>query len=339
VSPTAQSLDFTHLRASVVGDLISDHYLVTEPRSLSREAPVMVLRHSGEHFQAGGAANVARNVRALNCATRLHGAVGRDARGRELIELLEGFRVDCFGVESVPSWTTPTKTRIVAAEPRRSLQQVLRIDREPVAPAPTEVRARVRERLVSLAPAIDALIVSDYDYGMVDAELGALCGELTVRGVTVVLDPRSTIAGFKGVTAMTPNIGELAHFTGRRAEDLVELRDVADAAQELLTRSPMRWLLVTRGNKGMALFGEGCPERGVTVEASGTGNVTDVTGAGDTAATVFALALAAKLDAPLAMQLANAASGVVVMEHGTSVCTTEQLRSALPVSPPPVRVA
>lgn len=339
MSSHANAIDFAPLRVSVVGDLIADHYLVTEPRSLSREAPVMVLRWQSEHYQAGGAANVARNVRALGCATRLHGAVGRDARGRELIELLEGFRVDCLGVESVPSWTTPTKTRIVAAEPRRSLQQVLRVDREPAVAADAEVRARIRERLVSLAGAIDALVVSDYDYGMVDADLGALCGDLAAKGVTVVLDPRSSIQGFKGLTAMTPNIGELAQFTGRRAEDLVELRDVADAAHELLARSPMRWLLVTRGNKGMALFGEDCPAHGVVVEASGTGNITDVTGAGDTAATVFALALAAKLDAPLAMQLANAASGVVVMEQGTAVCTPEQLRSALPTSPPPVRVA
>ncbi|NUP95682.1 MAG: sugar kinase, partial [Planctomycetaceae bacterium] len=81
--------DFSKLHVGVVGDLIADHYLVTQPRSLSREAPVMVLRWQGEHVQAGGAANVARNVRSLGCATRLHGALGRDARGRELAELLE----------------------------------------------------------------------------------------------------------------------------------------------------------------------------------------------------------------------------------------------------------
>jgi rfaE bifunctional protein kinase chain/domain len=336
VSPLAIP-DFSRLRVSVVGDLIADHYLVTQPRSLSREAPVMVLRHTGEHFQAGGAANVARNARALGAATRCHGAIGRDARGRELVELLEGFRVDCLGVESVPGWITPTKTRIVSAEPRRSLQQVLRIDREPVEPVQAEVRARIRERLVSLAPAIDALIVSDYDYGLVDAELGELCGELAGRGVRVVLDPRSTIAGFSGITAMTPNVGELARFVGCDPNELEELRDVAEAAAALLDKVRLRWLLVTRGNKGMALYGEGLPEQGVAVEASGAGNVTDVTGAGDTAATVFALSLAAGAEPASAMQLANAASGVVVMEHGTSVCTAEQLRAALPASPAPVR--
>ncbi len=331
--------DFSALKVSVVGDIIADHYLVTQPRSLSREAPVMVLRYTSEHTHAGGAANVARNVRALGAATRCHGAIGRDARGRELLEILEGFRVDCFGIESVPAWTTPTKMRIVAAESRRSLQQVLRVDREPAEAVDAAVRERVRERLISLAPSTDVLIVSDYDYGMVDEALGVVARELARRGTTVVLDPRSSIRGFEGVTAMTPNIGELAKFTGRDIEELDDVRAVGAAAHELLTHCPLRWLLVTRGNKGMALFGEGLPERGVIVEASGSGNVTDVTGAGDTAAVVFAMALGAGCDAPRAMQLANAASGVVVMEHGTAVCTSEQLRAALPVSPAPVRVA
>lgn len=326
--------DFSRLHVSVVGDLIADHYLVTEPRSLSREAPVMVLRYTSEHFQAGGAANVARNARALGATTRCHGAVGRDGRGREVIELLERSAIDVLGVETVPGWSTPTKTRIVSAEPRRSLQQVLRVDREPVGPVPADVRERLRQRVLSLAPSTHALIVSDYDYGMVDAELGRAVAGLAREGRIVVLDPRSTLEGFDGVTAITPNVGELARFVGRDPDELEELRELAAAAQELLERVRVRYLLVTRGNKGMALFGEGAPRGGAFVEASGTGEVTDVTGAGDTAAAVFALALAAGLDGLESMRLSNAASGVVVMEHGTAVCTSEELHAALPLSPP-----
>jgi rfaE bifunctional protein kinase chain/domain len=320
--------EFNGLRVAVVGDFICDHYLMAEPRGLSREAPVIVLRHTGEHVGAGGAANVARNLGALGAETRCVGAVGRDARGRELIELLEGHGLDTSDLLTVPGWTTPTKTRVLAAEPRRSLQQVLRLDREPDAPVGDDVRADVTARVRALAETADAVVVSDYEYALLDEELARETAALAEEGLTVVLDPRSSLAGFDGVTALTPNVSELARFTGRASDALTDDREVARAAAELLDRFRTRWLLVTRGNLGMALFGEDCPADGVVVAASGAGNVTDVTGAGDTAAAVFALALAAEVEPVRAMALANAASGVVVMEHGAAVCTPVQLSEA-----------
>ncbi len=331
--------DFARLRVAVAGDLICDHYLVCEPRGLSREAPVMVLRHLGERIGAGGAANVARNLRALGARTACIGAVGRDERGRELLELLEREGIDVSGVASVPGWTTPTKTRVIAAEPRRWPQQVLRIDREPAAPADASVRQQIAERTLARASEIDALVVSDYGYGAVCDELAGAAVALARSGVVVVLDPRHRVQGFEGVTALTPNVAELAQLAGFDAARLGEPAALAQAAQALLRTSRARHLLVTRGNLGMALWGEGAPPEGLFVEASGAGNVTDVSGAGDTAAAVFALSLCAGAGAPRAMELANAASGVVVMENGTAACSLEQLRSALPISPPPVRAA
>jgi bifunctional ADP-heptose synthase (sugar kinase/adenylyltransferase) len=117
---------------------------------------------------------------------------------------------------------------------------------------------------------------------------------------------------------------------------VVELRR---AAHEMLERARPRWLLVTRGNLGMALFGEGLPEEGVAVEASGSGEVTDVCGAGDTAAAVFALALAAGVEAAQAMVLANAAAGLVVMEKGAATCRPQELASALVSAPGVVRLS
>ncbi|MCE9594678.1 MAG: sugar kinase [Planctomycetes bacterium] len=330
--------DFSNLRVAVVGDSIADHYVVCEPRSLSREAPVMVLRHANEYVGAGGAANVARNLKSLGAPTSIFGVVGRDGRGRELVELLENDAIDASGLVSVAGWLTPTKTRIVAAEPRRNLQQVLRIDREPAAPAPREVRAGVCERLLSRANDFDALVLSDYEYGSIDVELARVAGEYARLGKVVVLDPRATLDGFGALTALTPNVGEVARFTRRETDELADVRVLAASARELLARVPMRWLLVTRGNLGMALFGEGLPEEGASVDASGGGNVTDPTGAGDTAAAVFALALASGESAAAAMRLANAASGVVVMASGCAVCSREELRAALAVSPSPVRL-
>jgi rfaE bifunctional protein kinase chain/domain len=331
--------ELSRLQVAVAGDLIADHYLYAQPRRLSREAPVMVLRHVSERFGAGGAANVARNLRSLGASVRLVGVVGRDAAGRELLRSLEEEGIDVAGVVARPGVATPTKTRVLAAEPRRSLQQVLRIDKEPEAPVDGELRAEVADRAAAAGREADALVVSDYEYGLVGPELGAAAAHLERAGKVVVLDPRRELEGFPRVTALTPNVEELARLARVEPERLDDARGLRAAAGALLARGTMRWLLVTRGNLGMALFGEGLSDEGVAVEASGSGEVTDVCGAGDTAAAVFALALAAGEAPERAMVLANAASGVVVMEHGAAVCSPAQLAEALAAAPPAVRLA
>lgn len=331
--------DFSKLKVAVVGDLIADHWLHAQPTRLSREAPVMVLRHVSDSIGAGGAGNVARNLRALGAHVTLLGVVGRDVNGRELLRLLEGEGIDTVDLAAQGGWTTPTKTRVLAAEARRNPTQVLRIDREPAAPVEAIVREKLAERVRALRGVVDAIVVSDYGYGLVAREIGAACSELASDGALVVLDPRTGVDHFTGLTAITPNIGELARFTKvdeARLDDVVELRR---AAREMLERARPRWLLVTRGNIGMALFGEGLPEEGVAVEASGSGEVTDVCGAGDTAAAVFALALAAGVDAGQAMVLANAAAGLVVMEKGAATCRPQDLASALVSAPGVVRLS
>ena len=299
----------------------------------------MVLRHMSESIGAGGAANVARNLRSLGAHVTMLGAVGRDQSGRELVRILEGGGIDTVDLASVERWSTPTKTRILAAEARRNPHQVLRIDREPDGPVEASVREKLAERVRALRGEVDAVVVSDYAYGLVGAEIGAACAELTRAGTLVVLDPRTSVEDFVGLSAITPNVGELARFTRSDERKLDDVRELRRAALELLERARPRWLLVTRGNLGMALFGEGLPEEGVAVEASGSGEVTDVCGAGDTVAAVFALALAAGLDAAQAMVLANAAAGVVVMEKGAAACRPQELASALVAAPAAVRLS
>jgi rfaE bifunctional protein kinase chain/domain len=326
--------DFTALKVAVVGDLIADHYLYACPTRLSREAPVMVMRYLGEEIGTGGAANVARNVWSLGPGTMLLGACGRDANGREILRMLESEQIDVSGVRSVPEWTTPTKTRVLGAEPGRTMHQVLRIDREPGAPIAAEVRRGVAAAVRSLAGRIDALLVSDYGYGLVGEELAAAALEVRQAGGIVVLDPRRTYEPFRGVTAVTPNLAELATATFRPIEAMDDQAQVLKAANEFLDRYEPELLLVTMGNRGMALFHRD-ERRGITIRAAGSESVIDVSGAGDTAASTFTLGLAAGLEGPRAMRLANAAAGVVVMEHGATVCTLSTLRSALPNAPQP----
>lgn len=331
-SPTS----FEGLRIAVLGDVVADHWLHARPSRLSREAPVIVLRHEREELGCGGAANVARNLRALGAEVALFGAVGRDASGREVAAALVAEQIEVGALVSVPGWTTPTKTRVLAAEPRRNPQQVLRIDREPSEPLPAAARNEAIAALRARIDDFDALLVSDYEYGVVGADAARLAREFTDRGRIAVLDPRRGLDDFAGtLTALTPNVGELASFVRGSADDLVDARAVREAALELLARVQSRWLLVTRGNLGMALFGAGIPDAGAWIAASGDGEVTDVCGAGDTAAAVFTLALAAKFAPIEAMRLANAASGVVVMESGAATCSSAQLAAALALAPTP----
>jgi len=330
--------DFTALRIAVVGDVIADQYLYARPSRLSREAPVMIMRYAGEEVGAGGAANVARNLWAFGAQTMLLGAIGKDKIGREVVRMLESEQIDVHGVEAVTEWITPTKTRVLGADPGRTMHQVLRIDREPEGPMIPQVRETIAARLRTLVGRIDSLLISDYGYGLVGEEVAEVARELQAAGARVVLDPRHRLELFRGITAMTPNLGELAGATGRQVEELHSPAEITRAAKEFRERYEPLVLLVTMGNRGMALYSDEYPE-GVSIRPAGSESVIDVSGAGDTAASAFALGLAAGLEGPRAMRLANAAAGVVVMEYGAAVCPLSKLRSGLPHSPQPALTA
>lgn len=326
---------FSGLRVAVVGDLVADRYIYARPTRPSREAPVVVLREEGEEILPGGAANTARNVRSLGAAVQLVGCLGRDQAGRALLDRLGGEGVGMAGVEVVDGWDTPIKTRVLAGEHDRTLQQVLRMDREPAGPAPRARRERLIERLLGLAGDVDAVIISDYGYGMCDAELAEAVAELReLSDAPVVLDPRTRFRSFRGVAAMTPNREDLARAVGRDADDLEDKEALKRAAHMVLGSSGPGLLLVTLGKGGMALFGKDLPDEGVALPVFGSQAVVDVTGAGDTAAAAFALGLAAGLAGPEAMVLANAAAGVVVMKLGADVCTRAELEASLAALPP-----
>ena len=211
---------------------------------------------------------------------------------------------------------------------------MLRIDREPEHAIEPSARAAIARDLASAGREADAVIVSDYEYGLSGIEIAAVARELAGAGKVVVLDPRCDIDQYTGITALTPNVDEVARFTNTPTDRLDDPCELRRAAASLLGVVRCRFLLVTRGNLGMALFGEDLPEDGVLVDAAGTGDdVTDVCGAGDTATAVFTLALAAGHRPADAMNLANAASGVVVLKPGAAVCSASEVESALCMVP------
>ncbi|MEM7518732.1 MAG: PfkB family carbohydrate kinase, partial [Planctomycetota bacterium] len=211
--------------------------------------------------------------------------------------------------------------------------QVLRIDREPEKALSEAEGLELAERVS--AHADRALLLSDYEYGVIGDAVSRVARDVASGvGRIAVLDPRRDVARFEGLTAVTPNVGELSRFSGIEAERLDDPETLRGAAVALRRRLDLRHLLVTRGNLGAVLFDDGAPE-GLWVEASGTGEVTDVSGAGDTVAAVFTAALAAGAPAPEALVCANAAAGVVVMESGAVACSLEDLSAALEGAPWP----
>jgi rfaE bifunctional protein kinase chain/domain len=309
----------------VVGDLINDEYLYGKPARISREAPVMILRFTQREVRLGGAANAAHNVHALGARVVPVGVVGKDAAGDELVALFRGAGIPTDGIVTESGRVTPVKTRIMAGGYQATRQQVVRLDREPATEPQPITEDALLSRLTALTARADAILVSDYGYGTVTPRVFERIRAIARRtGAVVSVDSRYNLVRFGGVTAATPNEAELEQLAGAPADDE---RAVEKAGRQLLERLDARFLLVTRGSRGMALL-----ERdGATtfIPIHGTDEIADVTGAGDTVIGTFTLALACGAPALEAASLANVAGGIVVMKRGTATVAPSELRQAL----------
>ncbi len=309
----------------VVGDLISDEYLIGKPRRVSREAPVIILRFTERDVRLGGGANAAHNVATLGARVIPVGVLGQDAAGDELVALFCRAGISTEGIVRDPARITPVKTRIMAGGYQATRQQIVRLDREPEPELSPATEAALAERLSRLGAEADAIIVSDYGYGTVAPrvfdEVLALARR---RGATVAVDSRYDLPRFAGATVATPNEAELAALTGEPVDDE---RAVEKAGRQLLERLGARLLLVTRGSQGLGLLER---DGGATfIPVFGSDEIADVTGAGDTVISTFTVALAAGASPVEAATLANVAGGLVVMKRGTATVSSAELRRAL----------
>src|SRR5262245_25494375 len=313
----------------VIGDLITDEYLIGKPGRISREAPVIILKFTDRDVRLGGAANAAHNVHALGARVVPIGVVGRDRPGEELVALFRRTGIPTDGIVVEAPRTTPVKTRIMAGGYQATRQQVVRLDREPTGElAPTTEDALVA-RLTALAERADAILVSDYGYGTVTPRLFERVRAIARRcnGI-VTADSRYELPRFTGVTAATPNEAELGELTGAPVDDE---RAVEKAGRLLLDRLDAGMLLVTRGSQGLALLER---EGGATfIPIFGTDEIADVTGAGDTVISAFTVALASGASPVEAASLANMAGGIVVMKRGTATVSRAELAQAVGTAP------
>lgn len=314
---------FPTRRVVVIGDLIADEFLYGRIARVSREAPVLVLEYRNLVRLPGGAANAANNLLDLGCRVTVAGAVGQDEAGSALLSMLERKGADVRPVRRLRSYATPIKTRILAGANHSAPQQVVRVDR--IRNATVDVKLS-RALIEKSAGASNALIISDYGYGTINPSLVDFLRRLaTERGIPIVVDSRFRMGDFADVTSITPNITELEAAVGVSiGNDAGLLKKVGT---RVLRNQRLESLLVTQGRYGMTLFQK--KREPVHIPIFGTDEVADVTGAGDTVISVFALALACGADPDTAARLANYAGGIVVMKRGTATVTRQEIIKAV----------
>ncbi len=327
---------FPKVTITVLGDLVSDEFVYGEISRVSREAPVLILKHRERTVVPGGGANAVNNLVELGVNVLPVGAIGDDEAGRLLLKFFRHKRIPVSGVLKDKTYTTVTKTRILAGMAHNTRQQVVRVDREPEN-APS--RHLTRELFLAAREylrASDALLVSDYGYGSASpAIVNTLrqSGHKRIVNVPLILDSRYRLLEYSGATAATPNEPEVEAALGVRIGQ--DWQKMIQAGQQVMERMKLQSLLITRGRDGMVAFDQG--HAPVDIPIFGSDQIADVTGAGDTVIAVFSAALGAGASTSEAAHLANYAGGIVVMKRGTATVSREELLRALDQSPPSTR--
>jgi rfaE bifunctional protein kinase chain/domain len=325
---------FPKTTVTVAGDMVADEFIFGEISRVSREAPVLILRHRERTVVPGGGANAVNNLADLGVNVLPVGLVGDDEPGRLLLRGFRHKRIPVSGILRDKSYRTITKTRILAGMTHTWRQQVVRVDREPE----SEPNHRLQRELVlaarEYARASDALLISDYGYGAATpAILNAIREKGNLKGVPVVLDSRHRMLQYSGVAAATPNEPEVEEALGFEiGQNWSRLRT---AGEEIVSRMKLQSLVITRGRDGMVAFSR--RHKPVDIPIFGSDEVADVTGAGDTVIATFTAALAAGATTEEAAHLANYAGGIVVMKRGTATVSAQELMVALELAPPTTR--
>jgi len=307
----------------VLGDYIADIYIYGKPFQLSREAPVVVIRHESEDIVPGGAGNAANNLASLGAQVFAVGILGNDEAGISARTQLRKKNANVDGLLLSHIITTTSKTRIMAGDEHTSKQQVIRVDKINKESIPARLQEKIYDYFIRILQDVDAVVVSDYGYGVVFRRIISML-PTTAEQKIVVVDSRYQLNKFQGVTAITPNESETEMATRRR---LLSAQDVTRAAHALKKKLQVKAVLITRGNQGMTLLDESLKISHIPIVRKD--DITDVTGAGDTVTTVFTLSLAAGASFHDAALLANYAADIVVMKSGTAVVTQKELLEAV----------
>src|SRR5208282_337000 len=322
---------FPKVTVTVLADLVADEFVFGEISRVSREAPVLILKALDRKVVPGGGGNAIYNLADLGVNVLPVGVVGDDEAGKLLLRAFRHKRIPVSGVFKDKTYTTVTKTRILAGFAHTAGQQVVRLDREPAEGPNSHLRREIVLSAREYARASDALLVSDYGYGAATPNLLNMIREKRgIDRVPVSLDSRHRMHEFSGVTAATPNESEVEEVLGIRIGN--DWERLVAAGEQIAGEMDLESLLITRGKDGMVVF----PRRhkAVDIPIYGSDEVADVTGAGDTVIATFTAALAAGATAEEAAHLANYAGGIVVMKRGTATVSQQELLDAVDKASP-----
>lgn len=307
----------------MAGDLMLDEFIWGKVSRISPEAPVPVVAVDRETFYPGGAANVARNLREFISHTAVLGLSGDDAAGTRLRQLLEAGGIETSAVVTRVGAPTTVKTRIIART-----QQVVRVDRELVEAPGRAERLALLAALDRALPEADAVILEDYGKGLLDADMAEqIIGRARAAGCVVAVDPNAgNPLPWRGATVVKPNRHEAFAAAGmpwsEPSPHPLEDKPLLKAAEILLAKWEAEQLLITLSELGMLLVTKDGLRHHTPTRAR---EVFDVSGAGDTAVSLYTLALCAGANPVEASEIANHASGVVVGKLGTATLRPEEL--------------
>ena len=311
----------------IVGDMGIDEMVYGDTERISREAPVLILRHSETKIILGQAANAAHNLSTINKGkVSAIGLYGDDYYGPMLLDAFKQAGINTDFMVKDSSRSTTVKSRISGASFHSVTQQVVRIDRVDTKPLSKEIEDKIIDNMEKAIPLHDAVILSDYNIGTLsDRVIKSAISIAKQHKKIIVADVQKDMARYNGVYALTPNQPDSEKAVGYFIKDEKTLNS---AGSDILKITDANVLLLTRGAEGMAVFEKG-KETHTDVPVFNKTNVFDVTGAGDTVVASFTLALAAGAEPKYAAIIGNIAASIVIRTFGCATTTVEEIQKSL----------
>ncbi len=311
---------FAEARVLVVGDLTLDEFLTGQVERISREAPVLIIRHETTRQIPGGGANAVYNLATLGAKVKVVGLVGKDSQGEALRGIFEVAGIDTRAMLIDPDRPTVTKTRIAGHARQSVTQQIVRVDRKSDELPDSDMQLRLAELIRKQLDTVDAVVCSDYGDGVLTSPVI----EAALSHSRTIVDAQTGLGRYRGAMLFTPNLPEAEQAVGYKIHNPQTLRQ---GGLDLLELTQAQQMLITRGDEGMSLFDRTGGEH--HIPAFNRTDVFDVTGAGDTVVAALTLSLCAGASVWEATVLGNLAASIVVRQFGTATTNPEEMKAAL----------